>query len=295
MGYKTFHEMLDEDQAEQEGITMGDLMRQISSEEFDELERLRAKEIKFGKAGKLSTEEIDKLLDIRAGNLHTVDTDELNQIDKFRNFLRERNVKAVDMPWDKISGLISGDLVAIDKNDPMVDEFEQFKHSWGSSSEEERHALIDLCDGGKPTLDEIRLLLDMRAGKATIIREGDLHLGELSAVETGDDAFTNYQIDQTSWSLKTFGPGARTNGILAHIRKELVEIEKSPYDLTEWLDVVILALDGFWRHGGNVRMALELLKRKQRKNFARTWPDWRTMSEDDAIEHDRSQDAPTTV
>lgn len=53
-----------------------------------------------------------------------------------------------------------------------------------------------------------------------------------------------YNERQRQWSRKTFGEGKRTIGILAHIRKELAEIEAKPDDLEEWIDVVILALDG---------------------------------------------------
>ncbi|AEG53147.1 dATP/dGTP pyrophosphohydrolase domain-containing protein [Sinorhizobium meliloti] len=93
---------------------------------------------------------------------------------------------------------------------------------------------------------------------------------------------------QWEWSLRTFGPGFRTEGICDHIGKELKEVRKNPHDLMEWLDIVILALDGYWRHGGSPERAMTILQGKQDKNFARNWPDWRTMSEDKAIEHDRS-------
>lgn len=49
------------------------------------------------------------------------------------------------------------------------------------------------------------------------------------------------------WSLRTFGPGMRTNGITKHIEKELAEIRANPLDLLEWVDVIILGLDGAWR------------------------------------------------
>ena len=54
---------------------------------------------------------------------------------------------------------------------------------------------------------------------------------------------------QKDFSLRTFGPGARTKGVIDHIRKELAEIEAAPDDITEWVDVIILALDGAWRWG----------------------------------------------
>lgn len=55
---------------------------------------------------------------------------------------------------------------------------------------------------------------------------------------------------QKKWSLETFGGGERTLGILAHVEKELVECEQEPESLEEPIDVIILGLDGFWRHGG---------------------------------------------
>ena len=93
---------------------------------------------------------------------------------------------------------------------------------------------------------------------------------------------------QREWSERTFGPGQRTLGVLDHIGKELDEIRADPTDLGEWVDVIILAFDGAWRHGWEPQQIIDAIKAKQAKNEARTWPDWRTMSADKAIEHDRS-------
>lgn len=95
-------------------------------------------------------------------------------------------------------------------------------------------------------------------------------------------------IRQIRWSRATFGPGPRTGGIIAHIKKELAEIEASPTDLTEWVDVVILALDGAWRcgdHPDGAQAILNAIHEKQDINEARDWPDWREKSQDEAIEH----------
>ena len=100
--------------------------------------------------------------------------------------------------------------------------------------------------------------------------------------------------NQRAWSLRTFGPGTRLLGVLDHIRKELAEIEADPTDLREWVDVIILAFDGAWRAGWEPQQIIDAIKAKQAKNEARTWPDWRTMSPDQAIEHDRSADDPCT-
>lgn len=93
---------------------------------------------------------------------------------------------------------------------------------------------------------------------------------------------------QRQWSLNTFGPGPRTNGVLDHISKELDEIRADPTDVGEWVDVIILAFDGAWRAGWGPQEIIDAIVAKQAKNEARTWPDWRTMSEDQAIEHDRT-------
>jgi ribA/ribD-fused uncharacterized protein len=85
--------------------------------------------------------------------------------------------------------------------------------------------------------------------------------------------------------------------VIDHIRKELREIEADPTDVSEWIDVVILAFDGAWRHGATPDQIIAALVAKQAKNEARTWPDWRTLPQDRAIEHDRSgeQAAPAAV
>lgn len=96
---------------------------------------------------------------------------------------------------------------------------------------------------------------------------------------------------QRDFSEKTFGPGLRTKGVCDHIRKELAEVEKDPTDLSEWIDVVILALDGAWRCGGTPQQIIEGIVAKQTKNEGRVWPDWRTADPNKAIEHDRSHDS----
>lgn len=92
---------------------------------------------------------------------------------------------------------------------------------------------------------------------------------------------------QRTWSLATFGPGSRLHGVVDHIRKELREIEAEPRDLSEWADVIILAIDGAWRAGFEPHEIIAAVKAKQARNEARTWPDWRTASSDHAIEHVR--------
>lgn len=107
-------------------------------------------------------------------------------------------------------------------------------------------------------------------------------------------------IRQMAFSHATFGPGERREGVIDHIRKELVEVETSGGESSEWVDVVILALDGLTRrlaYFNGVRVdpalvadrAIKLIVGKQTRNEARTWPDWRTAAPGKAIEHDRGE------
>lgn len=101
---------------------------------------------------------------------------------------------------------------------------------------------------------------------------------------------------QMAFSHATFGHGRRTLGVVDHISKELVEVVEAGGDSSEWVDVVILALDGLTRQlafcNGEradparvAEMAVNMIVGKQTRNEARVWPDWRTAPEGKAIEH----------
>jgi hypothetical protein len=116
-----------------------------------------------------------------------------------------------------------------------------------------------------------------------------------TAPSAGFFDFEGHLAHQAMWSEATFGPGERLNGVSDHIRKELDEVGKAHrgvYRQAEWIDVVILALDGAWRSGMSPRQIIDGIVAKQRKNEGRTWPDWRTADPNKAIEHDRAKDAP---
>ncbi|EFV84107.1 hypothetical protein HMPREF0005_02849 [Achromobacter xylosoxidans C54] len=100
--------------------------------------------------------------------------------------------------------------------------------------------------------------------------------------------FVAHLARQAEFSARTFGPGARVAGVCDHIRKELIEVETSGGDLKEWVDVIILGLDGAWRSGATPQEIIAAIVAKQAKNEARTWPDWRTMDPNKAIEHQRN-------
>lgn len=91
--------------------------------------------------------------------------------------------------------------------------------------------------------------------------------------------------EKNEWSEKTFGPGKRTGGVIAHIRSELTEIEANPEDVVEWIDVILLAFDGAYRAGHSPQAVVKALVEKQLKNTRRQWPDWRTKSQDEFSSH----------
>lgn len=100
--------------------------------------------------------------------------------------------------------------------------------------------------------------------------------------------FVEYIERHRAWSLKTFGEGDRTLGTIKHIEKELVEIKAAPGDLEEWIDVVILAIDGAWRLGASPELIASALQAKQAKNVAREWPPLEQQVAGEAVEHLRS-------
>lgn len=99
------------------------------------------------------------------------------------------------------------------------------------------------------------------------------------------------KVDESDITYKAGVPYVKYRGpigVVDHIRRELVEIEKDGYFTpTEWIDVVILAIDGYIRSGGDPSEFLMQLFAKQRKNFNREWPDWKTADRTKAIEHVR--------
>lgn len=125
--------------------------------------------------------------------------------------------------------------------------------------------------------------------------------------------FCAHLIRQMVFSKATFGLGPRTNGVLNHIEKEIVEVRKElkkmedrdptssgQHSLSdEWVDLVILSLDGLsrsvWATYPHLKaheiapMVIELIESKQGKNELRDWPDWRTADPEKAIEHVRGK------
>ncbi len=93
---------------------------------------------------------------------------------------------------------------------------------------------------------------------------------------------------QRAWSENTFGPYPRLAGVIDHIRKELIEVAESDGDLSEWVDVLMLAFDGACGSGATSQAIIDALRAKLEINEQRDWPDWRTADRTRAIEHVRT-------
>ena len=99
-----------------------------------------------------------------------------------------------------------------------------------------------------------------------------------------------------AFSIGTFGPGARTEGVLNHMQKEMQEVRDAvalhnephgKHALREWIDLMILSMDGALRCCDSPEEVVEELLYKHDKNEHRSWPDWHTADPNKAIEHVR--------
>jgi hypothetical protein len=110
----------------------------------------------------------------------------------------------------------------------------------------------------------------------------------------------DHLVRQMVWSKANFGPGARTDGVLDDIKKEIEEVRASNGSSVEWVDLVILSLDGLTRQlwaSSNygkpaddiAQTAVNMIVGKQSRNELRNWPDWRTQPQGKAIEHTKSE------
>lgn len=143
---------------------------------------------------------------------------------------------------------------------------------------------------------------EQRAAEAARVRAAHIAMQEASRIPIETEATACEQTStfdlishlarQIAFSKRTFGPGARLEGVIDHIARELIEVRESGGALEEWVDVIILAFDGAWRSGASPAQIVAAIVAKQEKNEVRKWPDWRTADRGRAIEHLRdTQDA----
>lgn len=109
-------------------------------------------------------------------------------------------------------------------------------------------------------------LIGIGVGYFLRYREGD-------GTYTLDYSAVSYIREHADWSFRTFGPstGHDTERVCRHIEKELLEIRDNPLDCEEWVDVIILAIDGALRSGHAPIVIANTLRWKQKKNMERAW------------------------
>jgi len=73
------------------------------------------------------------------------------------------------------------------------------------------------------------------------------------------------------WAVKMFGEGPRVEPVLKHIESELAEIRGNPTDIMEWVDVIMLAMDGACRAGHSPKEISDALQAKLVLNRIREW------------------------
>lgn len=94
---------------------------------------------------------------------------------------------------------------------------------------------------------------------------------------------------QRNFSIKTFGPGPRTAGVLDHLSEEIEEVRVCDgKDLMEWVDLILLSMDGAYRAGFSPEAIVAGLQQKLSINEGRDWPDWRTMDPDKKIKANKT-------
>lgn len=100
------------------------------------------------------------------------------------------------------------------------------------------------------------------------------------------------------WQWQTFGQADRRQGIIDHIKKELVEVQNFTNDPEEWVDLWFMATHGLWQtlsqmypgYGSEqlAQLMLQGIEAKASKNEARNWPDRASQDPNKAVEHIRT-------
>lgn len=95
---------------------------------------------------------------------------------------------------------------------------------------------------------------------------------------------TRLAYEAGEWSDETFGKsyGRGPEACIAHLKKEILELEKEPYDREEFADCMLLLMDAYRRAGGNIedlfiatREKLEICKKRK----------WGKPDENGVVEH----------
>ena len=100
------------------------------------------------------------------------------------------------------------------------------------------------------------------------------------------ERFERLAAEHAQWSQEAFGGDASRDwtGPLAHLGKEIREIEEQPFDREEWADALLLLLDASRRAGFNAAGLLLAAEYKLSVNKNRIWGE---PNADGSVEHVR--------
>jgi hypothetical protein len=96
---------------------------------------------------------------------------------------------------------------------------------------------------------------------------------------------------QREWSLRTSGPGHRTQSILRQIEYACAEIDQDGHDLRKCVRLLLHALDLCWRSGDDIDQIELALHAEMTANESRKWASLDWIGEDAKINHVRATDA----
>ena len=96
--------------------------------------------------------------------------------------------------------------------------------------------------------------------------------------------FLRFQIEAHRWSEQTFGVARSPDGPIAHLVKEVKELQQNPYDIMEYADCLMLILDAASNASITGDKLLEAAWEKLEINRQR---DWGIPDADGVVEHRR--------
>jgi len=108
-------------------------------------------------------------------------------------------------------------------------------------------------------------------------------------LQTEIKTFTDLVNRQRTWSTTQFGESVDLPRILNHITEATGDVEKEPARLHNWIDIVLLAMDGAWRAGHSPKEVVQAIQDVQVRNIMRDWQNPGDLPIGEPIKHIRSQ------
>lgn len=118
------------------------------------------------------------------------------------------------------------------------------------------------------------------------IIEGFMDNVRVAVKGTQKNVLQTLQDNVSEWSDATFGPGQRTEGMIAHLALEVQELKESPESIKEYADCFMLLIDVAGSVGFNMDDLVRATFDKLEVNKKRKWG---PTNEDGSVEHVREK------